>query len=61
MASNGARLALGIVVGAIVALIVYVVGTEITSFRREDLVWGLVAILVWLVVAAAFVGRLRVP
>jgi hypothetical protein len=47
------RLAIGIVVGAIVALIVYIVGTEVAQFKREDLVIGLVALLVWFGVAYA--------
>lgn len=37
----------GLIVGAICALIVYGVGTAITEFRNEDLLWGLVALLVW--------------
>lgn len=37
----------GLVVGAILALIVFGVGTAITSIRNEDLIWGLVALLVW--------------
>ena len=46
---------IGIIIGAIVALIVYVVGTAITAFRHEDLVWGLIALLIW--AAIAFSGR----
>jgi hypothetical protein len=42
---------LGIVVGAIVALIVYAVGTAITSFAHGGLIWGLIALLVWLLIA----------
>lgn len=42
---------IGIIVGAIVALIVYAVGTAITDFRNEDLIWGLIAILLWVVIA----------
>lgn len=45
----------GLVVGAIVALIVYAVGTAITQFRNEDLIWGLIALLVW--GAITFSGR----
>lgn len=42
---------IGIVVGAIVALIVYAVGTAITHFAHGDLIWGLIALLVWLLIA----------
>lgn len=42
---------IGIVVGAIVALIVYAVGTAITQFAHEDLIWGLIALLVWIFIA----------
>lgn len=49
---------LGIIVGAIVALIVYAVGTAITSFANEGLVWGLIALLVWLAVAVRGDGYL---
>lgn len=44
----------GIIIGAIVALIVYLVGNAITHFHHDDLIWGLIAILVW--VAIAFSG-----
>lgn len=45
----------GLIVGAIVALIVYAVGTAITTFQNEGLIWGLAALLIW--VAIAFSGR----
>lgn len=47
----------GLVVGAICALIVYAVGTEITEFRREDLIWGLIALLVWAAFTFGWRGR----
>ena len=40
---------IGIIVGAIAALIVFAVGTAITDFRNEDLIWGLIALLIWVV------------
>jgi Na+-driven multidrug efflux pump len=45
----------GIIVGAIVALIVYAVGVAITQFENEGLIWGLIALLIW--AAIAFSGR----
>lgn len=42
---------ISIVVGLLLAAVVYVVGTAITNFRNEDLLWGLVAIVIFLVVA----------
>lgn len=45
--------AIGIIVGAIIALIVYAVGTAITAFANEGLIWGLIALLIWLYFAFA--------
>lgn len=52
--------AVSIIVGALVALIVYVVGTAITHFQHEQLIWGIVAILVWILVATRG-DRIRIP
>lgn len=46
---------IGLIVGAICALIVYAVGVAITSFHNESLVWSLIALLVW--GAITFSGR----
>ncbi len=46
---------IGLIVGAIVALIVFSVGQAITEFENERLIWGLVALLVW--GAITFSGR----
>lgn len=40
-----------ILIGLLVAAIVYVVGTAITNFSQEDLIWGLTAVLVFLAVS----------
>lgn len=45
------NLIFSILLGLLVAVIVHVVGTEITNFEHEGLIWGLIAILVFLVVA----------
>lgn len=37
----------GFIVGAILALIFYVVATAIVVFNHSDLVFGLVALLIW--------------
>lgn len=37
----------GLIVGALLALLVFAVGTAITEFENERLVWGIVAVLVW--------------
>lgn len=37
----------GFVVGAICAIIFYVVATALIAFRHSDLVFGLVALLIW--------------
>lgn len=50
---------IGIIVGAIVALIVYAVGTAITSFTNEGLIWGLIALLIWIAIATRGDLRLR--
>jgi hypothetical protein len=51
---------IGIIVGAIVALIVYVVGTAITNFAHEGLIWGLIALLIWAAIAFSWHdGRVR--
>lgn len=42
---------ISIILGLLLAAIVYVVGTAITNFAREDLIWGLIAVLVFLVIA----------
>ena len=42
---------ISIVVGLLLAAIVYVVGTAITHFAEEGLIWGLIAIVVFLAVA----------
>ena len=47
---------IGILVGALVALVVYFVGTAITSFAHESLVWGVIAIILWIVIATQWVG-----
>jgi hypothetical protein len=47
------KLALAIVIGAIVALVVYFVGIEIVNHHREGLIVGLIALLVWLLVTLA--------
>ncbi len=44
-------LAISVLFGLLLAAVVYLIGTAITSFESEDLVWGLVAILVFLAVA----------
>lgn len=55
--SAGIRLVVGILVGALVALVVYYVGTDITTFHREDLLWGIIALLVWAAIAWVFYTR----
>lgn len=50
---------IAILIGLLLAAIVYFVGTAITSFSSEGLIWGLVAVLVFLAVAFGG-GRLRV-
>lgn len=52
--SAGARLVVGILIGALVALVVYYVGTDITQFRREGLLWGVIALLIWAAIAWVF-------
>lgn len=47
----------GIVVGALVALVVYAVGTAITAFHHEGLVWGIIALLIWGAIAFGYNGR----
>jgi hypothetical protein len=42
-----------IVLGLLAAAVVYLVGTAITSFENENLIWGLVAVVVFL---AVFLG-----
>lgn len=37
----------GFVVGAVCAIILFVVGTALVSFEREGLVFGLLALLLW--------------
>lgn len=50
---------ISILIGLLLAAIVYVVGTAITSFAEEGLIWGLVAVVVFLAVAfRSQVGRL---
>lgn len=48
---------ISIVLGLLLAAIVYAVGTAITQFAQEDLIWGLVAVLVF--VGVAFNGQYR--
>lgn len=48
---------LGFVVGAILAIIFYVVFTAIVSFEHEDLIAGLVALLIWGACAFGWDGR----
>jgi multisubunit Na+/H+ antiporter MnhE subunit len=38
----------GFIVGALLALLTVAVGTAITDFRNEGLIWGIIALLVWL-------------
>ncbi len=42
---------ISIIVGLLLAAVVYLVGTTITTFAREDLIWGLAAVLIFLAVA----------
>lgn len=42
---------ISVIVGLLLAAIVYVVGTAITDFAQEDLIWGLTAVVVFLAVA----------
>ncbi len=42
---------ISIILGLLLAAIVYVVGTAITNFAQEGLIWGLVAVVVFLAVA----------
>lgn len=37
----------GFIVGAICAIIFYVVATALVTFRHDDLVFGLIALLIW--------------
>ncbi len=46
---------ISIILGLLLAAIVYVIGTAITNFAQEGLIWGLVAVVVFL--AVAFRGR----
>jgi hypothetical protein len=39
----------GFIVGAICALILYIVGTRLVEFEEEELVFGLGAFLLWFV------------
>lgn len=55
------RLAAGIVIGATVALIVYAVGTAITHLANEGLIWGLIAVVVWVAVGYAIYARWNPP
>lgn len=47
---------IGIIVGALVALLVYAVGTAISTFANEGLIWGIIAILVWALIALRWRG-----
>lgn len=38
---------IGLIVGAVVAIIVYVVATALVVFQHSTLVFGLVALLIW--------------
>jgi hypothetical protein len=40
-----------ILLALLIAVVVYIVGTTITSFHQEGLVWGLIAALVFLAIA----------
>jgi hypothetical protein len=40
-------MSLGFIIGAVVAIIFYVVATALVSFGRSDLIFGLVALLIW--------------
>lgn len=46
----------GIVIGGLVALFVYAVGTALTSFAREGLIWGIIAVIVWIAIATSGIG-----
>lgn len=48
---------ISIILGLLLAAIVYVIGTAITNFADEDLLWGLAAIVVFL--GVAFRDRVR--
>ncbi len=42
---------ISIVLGLLLAAIVYVVGTAITNFAQEELIWGLTAVVIFMLVA----------
>jgi hypothetical protein len=46
----------GFIVGAIVAIIFYVVATALLVFNHSPLVFGLIALLVWLAFTMSYSG-----
>ena len=47
----------GFIIGAIVALIFFVVATALLVFNHSALLFGLIAILLWLVITFNYRGR----
>lgn len=46
----------GFIVGAVVAIIFYVVATALVVFRHSDLVFGLLALLIWAAFTFGYAG-----
>jgi hypothetical protein len=42
---------ISILIGLLLAVVVYVVGTAVTHFAHADLIWGLVAVIIFIAVA----------
>lgn len=47
----------GFIIGAILAIIFFVVATALVVFQRSDLVFGLVALLIWGAFTFGYSGR----
>lgn len=52
---------IGFFVGAICALVLFAVATALIAFKNSDLVFALIALLLWLYLTFAWPGRTRVP